>query len=421
MKKNSPATARKLQDALEITHVRIEDLSLASYNPRRIAPGELAKLKQSIERFGMVEPIVARKDGTIVGGHQRYEAARQLGIERVPTVFVDVSDNEAKLLNLALNKISGEWDTMRLASLLSELRTLPTTELELSGFFRSETTAIIRALDWGRRPSPDDVPEAPESPRTKPGDIWRLRDHLLLCGDCTDPRAVQRLLSGQAVDLVLTDPPFGINYDPGERPGAQTQGRRIAGDNLSGDAYRALLEGSLKIAFDAASSGAPIYMFHASTLADVALAAFKAAGWRLSACLVWIKSVPTFGRGDYHWAHEGLLYGWRPGGQHRWYGGRSERTVWETGRESSAVASTSDCHLHPTQKPVALLERAISNSSRAGDRVFDPFLGSGSTLIACERLARRCVAAEIDPQFADVAVRRWERSTGEEAELIREV
>jgi DNA modification methylase len=407
---------------LEIVHVPIESVNPAPYNPRQMPPEELEKLKRSIQRFGFVEPLVVQLKGRVViGGHQRLEAARQLGFTTVPVVLVDVSDEEAKILNLALNKIQGKWDTMRLASLFSELRILPTPELELSGFLRSETTAIIRALDWGRRPSPDDVPEAPESPSAKPGDIWRLGDHLLLCGDCTDPRAVRRLLSGQTVDLVLTDPPFGINYDPGERPGAQTQGRKIAGDNLSGDAYRALLEGSLKIAFDAASPGAPIYMFHASTLADVALAAFKAAGWRLSACLVWTKSVPTFGRGDYHWAHEGLLYGWRPGGRHRWYGGHAETTVWEVGGASPLLSSSNDRHLHPNQKPVALLERAILNSARPGDTVYDPFVGSGSTLIACERQGRRCLAVEVDARFVDVVVRRWEQHTGQKAQLVQEV
>ncbi len=419
MKKNSPETARKPQDALEITHVRIEDLSLASYNPRRIAPGELAKLKKSIDRFGIVEPIVARRDGTIVGGHQRYEAARQLGIERVPTVFVDISDNEAKLLNLALNKISGEWDTMRLASLLSELRTLPTTELELSGFLKDETTAIIRALDWGRRFSPDNVPDPPEVPTAKPGDLWRLGDHFLLCADSTDPDAVQRLLSGRSVNLLLTDPPYGISYDPGERPGARTPAGKIEGDSLPDEDYRALLEGSLKIAFAAASGGAPAYVFHASTQADIALAAFRAAGWRLSACLIWVKAAPTFGRGDYHWQHEPILYGWKPGGHHHWFGGRSESTVWQIGTGKALPDSRDGHHLHPNQKPVVLLERAISNSSRPGDTVFDPFVGSGSTVVACERLARRCLAIEIEPRFVDLAVRRWQQYSGQAPELVR--
>jgi len=368
MKKDSAATARKPQDALGITHVPIGDLNPAAYNPRRMPAGELEKLKRSIQRFGMVEPIVARKDGTIVGGHQRYEAARQLGIESVPTVFVDVSDDEAKLLNLALNKISGEWDTMRLASLLSELRTLPTTELELSGFLKDETTAIIRALDWGRRFSPDNVPDPSEVPTAKPGDLWRLGDHLILCGDCTDAGAVQRLLSGRSVDLLLTDPPYGIAYDPGERPGARTPGRKIAGDCLPYEDYRALLEGSLKIAFAAASGGAPAYVFHASTQADIALAAFRAAGWRLSACLIWVKTVPTFGRGDYHWQHEPILYGWKPGGHHRWFGGRSESTVWQIGAGNALPDSRGDHHLHPTQKPVVL---------RAGPRPGDPNHQSG--------------------------------------------
>jgi len=276
-------------------------------------------------------------------------------------------------------------------------------------------------LDWSRRPSRDDIPEPTETSTAKAGDIWQLGDHHVLCADCTDGAAVARLLSGTTVDLVLTDPPYGVGYDPGARPGARTRSRKMAGDFLSDEDYRALLETSFRIAFEAASRGAPAYIFHGATQAEAVLAAFRTAGWRLAAGLVWVKPVPVFGRSDYHWQHEPIAYGWKPGGRHRWFGGRSESTVWQVGRDSGLPNSPAHSHLHPAQKPVTLLERAISNSSRPGDRVYDPFLGSGSALIACERLARRCLAVEVEPRFVDTAVRRWERYAGGKAQLIKEV
>lgn len=420
--KPQPAKGRpSAQDPLQVVHVPLEDLTPADYNPRAMPEDEMEKLKRSIERFGLVEPIVVRKRGNLViGGHQRLEAARQLGHPTVPVVFVDVTDHEAKLLNLALNKIQGRWDTMRLAALLQDLRTLPTSELEISGFVKAEASAIIRALDWTRRPSSDDIPDAPEAPTAKPDDIWQLGDHHVLCADCTDAAAVRRLLSGSKIDLLLSDPPYGISYDPGSRPGSRISGRKIEGDSLSDEDYRLLLQKSLHIALEAAPQGAAAYVFHASTRAETVLAAFKAAGWHLAACLVWVKAAPTFGRSDYRWQHEPIVYGWKPGGRHRWYGGRSESTVWDSGRDAGFPYPSGTANAHPTRKPVALFERAISNSSRPGETMYDPFLGSGTTVIACERLARRCLAVEIDPRFVDVAVRRWENYTRKGAQLMRE-
>lgn len=415
MKRNTNAGSRNAHSQLSIEYVPIGQLNPASYNPRRISDTEMAKLKRSIQRWGFVDPTIARRDGTIVGGHQRYEAAKELGFEVVPVVFVDVSDEDAKLLNLALNKISGEWDTMRLASLLSELRTLPTVELELSGFLRAEASSIIRALDWGRRPDPDGVPDSPQAPRTKRGDMWRLNDHLLLCADCSDPDEVRPLLEAGPIALLVSDPPYNVSYDPSSRPGARARSRRMANDCLPDERYRELLERSFRIAFEAATPGAPAYIWHAATQAEAVLAALRTAGWHLAAGLIWVKPVPVFGRGDFHWQHEPIAYAWKPGGRHHWYGGRSQSTVWDFGRDDRL--SKEDAH--PTQKPVALFERAITNSSAAGNTVFDPFVGSGTAIIACERLARRCLAVEIEPRFVDLAVRRWEHYTGQKAELLR--
>lgn len=408
-------------DALKIVHVSLNKLKPADYNPRTMGEEEMAKLERSIERFGLVEPIVVRTKGNIViGGHQRLEAARRLGYRTVPVVFVDITDKEGKLLNVALNRIQGEWDTMRLASLLQELRTLPTSELELSGFLKAEVSGIVRALDWSRRPSPDDLPEPPEVSTAKPGDLWRLGEHLLLCADCTDRDAVQRLLAAGPVNLVFMDPPYGIDYDPGARPGARTRGRKMQGDHLSDEDYKALLEKSFRIAFEAAAPGTAAYIFHASTRAEPVLAAFRRAGWRLAACLIWVKPAPTFTRSDYHWGHEPVLYGWKRGGRHRWFGGRCESTVWNFGRENGLPDSSKGAHAHPAQKPVVLVERAILNSSQPGDIMYDPFLGSGTSIIACERLGRRCLGVEIDPRFVDVAVARWEQYSCQKAELVKE-
>jgi len=406
-------------NALAIVYVPIDSLKPAQYNPRIMPGEEMENLKGSIARFGVIDPVIVRRsDRSIIGGHQRYEAARPLAYEMVPAIFLDVTGEEAKILNVALNRIQGRWDTVRLACLLQELQTLPTPELELTGFLRAEASAIMRALDWSRRPSPDDIPEPPEAPTARHGDLWRLGDHVVLCGDCTDRDAVRPLLTAGPVNLVFTDPPYGVGYDPGARPGARARGRKMEGDHLPDEDYGALLEMSLRIAFDAASPGAAAYIFHASTRAEPVLAAFRRAGWHLGACLIWVKPAPTFTRTDYHWAHEPMAYGWKRGGRHRWFGGRSESTVWHFGRENSLPDSSNRVRLHPAQKPVALVERAISNSSRPGDTVFDPFVGSGTTLVACERLARRCLGVEIDPHFVDVTIRRWEQGTGQRAELI---
>ena len=301
MKKNSPATARKPQDALEITHVPIGHLTPAQFNPRRMSAEEMAKLRRSISRFGVIDPIIVRReDNLVIGGHQRLVAAKELGFTTVPVVFVDVTEDESKVLNVALNKISGEWDTIRLASLLLELRTLPTAELELSGFLRAEASSIIRALDWGRRPSPDDIPDPPRVPQAKRGDLWHLGDHLLLCADCADAEEVRRLLSAGPLDLLVTDPPYNVAYDPSSRPGARARSRKMANDCLPDEGYRALLEGCFRIAFEAASVGSAAYVWHAATQAEIVLAALRAAGWRLAAGLVWVKQIPVFGRGDYH-------------------------------------------------------------------------------------------------------------------------
>jgi DNA modification methylase len=421
MNKRVTPEALNCREALEIVHLPIESLHPAQYNPRRMAPQEMGKLRRSVERFGVVEPIVVRREGNIVvGGHQRLEAAKQLGLKTVPVVFVDLGDAEAKLLNLALNKIAGEWDTVRLASLLSELRTLPTPELELSGFLKDEASAIIRCLDWGRRPDPDVLPEPPERLTTKPGDIWCLGEHLVCCADCTDRDAVWRLVADGQVDMLFSDPPFGISYDPAARPGSRSRTTKMEGDSLPDDACRILLERSLRLALQAARPGAPAYLFYASTQAEAVLGAFRTAGWRLAAGLIWVKAAPTFTRSDYHWQHEPLLYGWKPGGRHRWFGGRRETSVWQMGRDGSLPDLPHSANTHPTQKPVALVERAITNSSRPGDIVYDPFVGSGTTIIACERLARRCLAIEIEPRFVDMAVARWERYTGQKAELTKE-
>jgi DNA modification methylase len=386
-----------------------------------MAPEAMDKLRRSLQRFGCVEPLVVQLKGNVViGGHQRLEAASQLGLRTVPVVFVDATDEEAKILNLGLNKIVGEWDTVRLASLLRELRTLPTPELELTGFLKDEASAVIRSLDWGRHPDPDLLPEPPAEPVAKPGDLWRLGDHLLVCGDCTDAQAVARLLGGASVDMLFTDAPYGIDYDPSSRPGARARRPKLAGDCLSDEDHRLLIQRSLQVAFDNASPGASAYAFYASTRAEPAIAAFRSAGWRLSACIIWVKPTPTPSRGDYNWQHEPILYGRKPGGHHRWFGGRSQSTVWHMARDSNLPEPPDRGGPHPTRKPVALVERAITNSSRPGDIVYDPFVGSGTTIIACERLARRCLAVEIEPRFVDMAVVRWERYTGRKAELAEE-
>jgi DNA modification methylase len=402
---------------LQVTQVPIDDLRPDPVNARRMGEDELNALERSIRQFGFVQPIVARReDRVVIGGHQRLTVARRLGLTTVPVVYLDLSTEQARLLGLALNKISGSWDDMLLARLLADLQATPDLDLSLSGFSEDAINEAIRRLETREkreRPEAFDLDEALEAatraPRAKPGDLWRLGDHRLLCGDATNPDNLGRVLGGRRAAVAFTDPPYNVAL--GDHGGRQrgARRRRIANDALDPVAWELFVRawaGNILALVDGA-----IYCCMSSKELPLVSRVLAEEGGHWSDTIIWSKDRFTIGRADYQRAYEPIWFGWREGAAHHWCGDRDQGDVWQ-------IARPSESPLHPTMKPLALIERAISNSSRDGDLILDPFLGSGTTLIAAERTGRVCAGIELDPVYVDVAVARWERFSGGTAERV---
>ena len=379
----------------------------------------LAALKRSIQRFGFVDPVVvnrrrgkgwlrAERTRVIVGGHQRVRAAQELGHRAVPVVYVDLPPDDEKLLNLALNKIGGEFDLPKLAEILRELRKAE-ADLESSGFSQREISRAIveaeRELAASLPPDEDAVPELPRKPRTQAGELVRLGPHRLLCGDSTKPEDLRRLMGGARADLLWTDPPYGVAY-----VGKTAEAMTIRNDGRQGLAE--LLRAALAAVDVVLERGAPFYIAHPAGLPALPFVnAVRDAGWLVRQSLVWVKDSMVLGHSDYHYRHEAILYGYKPGtgrlgrGGRGWYGGEDQTSVFEVARPKASRD-------HPTTKPVGLIEACLRNSSARGDAVLDPFGGSGSTLVAAHRLGRRAFLTEIDPKFCDVIRERYAHFTG---------
>jgi DNA modification methylase len=393
---------------MEIRKIPIEKLNPAAYNPRKdLQPGdpEYEKLKRSIQEFGYVEPIVWNKrTGNIVGGHQRYKVLLDMGMSEVDCVVVDLDETKEKALNLALNKIQGDWDYLKLKDLLQELDT-GEFDLELTGFDMGEIEDLMTQFHVPGEIIEDDVPEPPEEPITKLGDLWLLGRHRLLCGDATDPEKVSKLMENQLADMIFTDPPYNVDY--------QGSAGKIMNDNMTDDAFYRFLIDAFRNMAQKSKEGAPIYVCHADSEGLNFRAAFKEAGWDLKQCIIWVKQRFVMGRQDYHWQHEPILYGWKPGAAHKFYGDRKQTTVWQIDRPMANRE-------HPTMKPVNLCAKAIENSSKSGDIIIDFFGGSGSTLIAAEQLNRTCYMMELDPVYCDVIVQRYINLKGHDGDVYLE-
>jgi DNA modification methylase len=403
-------------------HVAIDDLRPDPANPRRIDDGELEALTRSIQEFGLVDPIIARReDNVVIGGHQRLVAARRLGLKTVPVVYVDLSVEQARLLNIGLNKISGDWDKELLARLLAELDQAPNVDLSLTGFDDDEISKLLKSLelrDKKDRVESFDVEEALKAaqarPVAKPGDLWRLGDHRLLCGDSTDPEATQRLMDGQKATLLATDPPYLVDYQGGNHPASKANKGRKNKDKhwdeykdpeTSVEFFRKFLEACLPHL----QPNSAIYQWHANLRQSLVEAAWTEVGLHLHQVIIWAKPRGVLTHSHYLWQHEPCLYGWREGEAPKRKPPASETTVWTISQEGESMG------IHPTQKPLEIFERPIQYHTEPGDICLEPFLGSGTQLIACERLARRCYAIEQEPAYVDVAIRRWEAFTGDKA------
>jgi len=406
----------KTTQQVQIQQVPIGELRPDPANPRRINDVELEALTRSIREFGLVDPIIARReDKTVIGGHQRLLAARRLGYPTVPVVFLDLSAEQARLLNLALNRISGSWDQELLARLVAELNSVPGVDLTLSGFEEDELKKLLKSLDARERRErmetfdlDEALKAAQAAPVAKLGDIWLLGSHRLMCGDSTDREAVRRLLGQSRAAMAFTDPPYNVDY--GNHGGAPRDGKKrtVANDNL-GEEFEPFLKkacGGLLEFTDGA-----IYICMSSSELHTLQKAFVSAGGHWSTFIIWAKNTFTMGRSDYQRQYEPILYGWREGVKHHWCGDRDQGDVWHMEKSTSNP-------LHPTMKPLPLVERAIGNSSEIGENVLDLFLGSGTTIIACERTGRTCYAMELDPLNVDVARMRWEAFTGDKAKRV---
>ena len=386
----------------------IADLNPAKYNPRKqLQPGdpEFEALCRSIETFGCVSYVVVNvRDGAnvIVSGHQRISAMRYLGYEEAECVVVDLDEPQEMALNVAMNKISGEWDMEKLKALLKDID-LSGLDMTLTGFDEEELKGLIGDVPLGEEDF--DVDEELAKPTySKPGDLWRLGPHRLICGDSTLQDTYKKLLGDTRVPLVLTDPPYMIDVH-------QAAGS-IKNDNLPDDeAYQFLLKAFTGMYEHLADDGT-IYVWHADGKGLIFRRSFEDAGFTLLQCAVWAKDQLVIGRSPFQWKHEPCLVGSR-GGEIHWYGGEDEGSVWHFDRPKKSDK-------HPTMKTLGLIIYQIRNSSEEGDHVLDPFLGSGTTLIACCETGRICYGVEFDPKFSDVIVERFISWAGSSTEVFVE-
>ena len=379
------------QPTMEIKELPLKELKPAAYNPRKkLKKGdkEYEKIKQSLLKFGYVDPIIVNEDLTVIGGHQRLTVLKDLDYETAKCVIVDLPKEDEKALNIALNKITGQWDEALLADLLLDLHEPPEIDDILSNVHDKELSE-----------DEFDVEEELKKPTvSRNGDIWQLGKHRVICGDSTKAETYKQLLDDRKANLVVTDPPYNVDVE-------ETAGK-ILNDNMSdGDFYQFLLSMFTQVE-NHMEDDASIYVFHADTEGLNFRKAFKNAGFYLSGCCIWKKNSLVLGRSPYQWQHEPCLYGWKKKGKHQWFSDRKQTTIWEYDRPKSSKD-------HPTMKPIQLMAYPIQNSSMRGTIVLDPFLGSGSTLIAADQTGRICYGIELDEKFVDVIVKRYIEVTGD--------
>jgi len=386
---------------LKPEYIPVGNIKANPQNPRVIKDEAFKRLCASLKEdrdYFEARPILVNKDMVIFAGNQRYRAAVEIGMQSVPVIVMDNPELEAKRM-LRDNISAGEWDMDILANDFDAefLREVGFSADELGELGQNEAL-----LDEGKL---DEVPDKPETAITKPGDIWTLGDHRLLCGDSTSEADVARLMDGGKADMIFTDPPYGIAY-----VGKTKKRLTIQNDAMSDADFSAFLGKAFGAMRKVCDGGAPYYVCHADGKTMLFRQALLDSGFEVKQSVIWAKQSFVLGRQDYQWQHEPILYGWAAGASHKWYGGRAETTVWEIDRPTRSEE-------HPTMKPVELCARAIRNSSRKGDTVLDLFGGSGSTLIACEHTGRKACLCEIDPLYCDVIVKRWEQATGKKAEV----
>jgi len=391
---------------MEFKKLKITELVPASYNPRKklkLGDPEFEKIKNSIIEFGYVDPVIVNRDLTVIGGHQRLSVLKELGHEQIDCVVIDIDKTREKALNLALNKISGEWNKELLADLIKELQGLD-YDTGFTGFDPPEIEQLFNEIH-DKEITEDDFDiekELAEPAISKLGDLWLLGRHRLVCGDSTSRDTYELLMDNRKANLVVTDPPYNVNYE--------AQAGRIKNDNMEDNEFYTFLLDSFTNMKEWMGRDSSIYVFHADTEGYNFRKAFRDADFYLSGVCIWAKQSLVLGRSPYQWKHEPILYGWLKEGKHNWYADRKQSTIWNFDRPSKNT-------LHPTMKPVGLIAYPIQNSSMSNCLVLDPFGGSGSTLIACEQTNRICNIVELDEKYTDVIVKRYIELVGTDSDV----
>lgn len=397
----------KIRDRIkELRRVKASEILPNPKNWRTHPQAQQDALRGVLAEVGIADALLCRDTPAglmLIDGHMRADTSPDT---EWPVLVLDVDEAEADKLLATFDPLAdmAVADPAKLDALLREIDT---------GSEALQEMLAELAKDAGLYKTPevneDDVPEPPANPVTKPGDLWLLGEHRLLCGDSTDAEDVTRVLAGQLADMIFTDPPYNVAVVGGCKnplnPMYQS-GKAIQNDSMEDADFRSFLRDAFAVMVLASKDGASAYICHADSEGINFRCAFVEAGWQVKQCLIWRKSAFVFGRQDYHWQHEPILYGWKHGESHQFFGERNQSTVWEFDRPSPSAKE------HPTMKPVGLAAKAIANSSKSGDIVWDSFLGSGTTIIAAEQLGRRCYGLELEPKYCDVALQRWAKLTG---------
>lgn len=398
----APPTAKRIETW------PLERLIPYERNARTHSPEQVAQIVASITEFGFTNPILVDGADGILAGHGRLAAAKDMGLAVVPVIVLDhLSAAQRKAYILADNKLAlnAGWDMEALRLELGDLQ-MEDFDLSLIGFSDEELADLLPDVEQlpPEDADADAVPEAPEEPITKPGDVWLLGKHRVMCGDSTSIDAIETLTGG-GVDMWLTDPPYNVAYE-----GKTKDALKIKNDSMADETFRQFLRDAYVAADTAMKAGAVFYIWHADSEGYNFRGAAKDAGWKVRQCLVWKKQTLVMGRQDYHWKHEPCLYGWKEGAGHLWASDRKQTTILEFDRPTSSQE-------HPTMKPVALFEYQMLNNTKGGDKVLDSFGGSGTTMIAAEKNGRIACLMELDPRYCDVIVKRWQNFTGKTATL----
>lgn len=406
-----------------MTPAQIEMRSISSLSPyernaRTHSPEQISQLVASIQNFGFTNPILISSDGVVVAGHGRLEAAKALGLEEVPTLTVgaDWSEDQLRAYILADNQLAlnAGWDDGLLALELGELSDAG-FDLGLIGF-APDDLALILAEKTDGNTDPDEVPEPPVIPVSIAGDLWILGNHRIICGDSTDAEVARKLMGGVTPHLMVTDPPYGVDYDPTWRDGVGAFGNTKMRGKVENDDKADWREAWALFPGDVA------YVWHGALHASEVARNLEDVGFFVRSQIIWAKQHFAMSRGDYHWMHEPCWYAVKKGAVGHWAGDRKQTTVWAidslnpSGRKSDKNGADKKL-AHGTQKPVECMKRPIENNSKPGDAVYEPFSGSGTTIIAGEMTGRHVLAIELNPAYVDVAVERWQAFTGREATL----